>query len=121
LVRYQGLFGPAARWRAQLVSSPPRDPSPALDHGTDPSAKPSPPPASAKRRPLSWPELLRRVYGIQILACPKPGCGGRMRVVSAITQEPVVQRILDHLGLPTDVPRFAPARAPPEAELQYPD
>jgi hypothetical protein len=61
------------------------------------------------------------VYGIQILACPKPGCGGRMRVISAITQEPVVQRILEHLGLPTEVPRFTPARAPPQAKLDFPD
>jgi hypothetical protein len=44
-----------------------------------------------------------------------------MRVISAITQQPVVQRILKHLGLPTDVPRFTPARAPPQAELDFPD
>ena len=69
LVRYQGLLGPAARWRARLVSSPPKDPSPALDHGTDPSAKLASPPAPAKRRPLSWPELLRRVYDLNALTC----------------------------------------------------
>jgi len=44
-----------------------------------------------------------------------------MRVISAITQQPVVQRILNHLGLPADVPRFTPARAPPQAELDFPD
>jgi hypothetical protein len=121
LIRYQGLLGPASPWRARLVPSPPKDSPPPLGPRSSPPDSPSPPPSPPKRRPLTWPELLKRVYHFDVLACPKPGCGGRMRVIAAITQEPVVRRILDHLGLPTDVPRFTPARAPPEAELDFSD
>jgi len=56
-----------------------------------------------------------RSYGVDALLCPKPGCGGRMRVVSAITSPQVIGRILEHLGLRPDLPAFAPARGPPQA------
>ena len=42
-----------------------------------------------------------------------PHCGGRLRLVALIDQAAVIQRILRHLGLPTDVPQPRPARAPP--------
>ena len=38
---------------------------------------------------------------------------GRLRLVALIEQASVVQRILRHLGLPTEVPEPRPARAPP--------
>ena len=49
--------------------------------------------------------------GLDVLACPR--CGGRLRLVALIEQASVVQRILRHLGLPTEVPMPRPARAPP--------
>ena len=36
-----------------------------------------------------------------------------MRLVATIAQRAVVDRILRHLGLPTDLPVPRPARAPP--------
>ena len=33
-----------------------------------------------------------------------------------IEQPDVIEKILDHLGLPTEKPRALPARAPPEQE-----
>jgi hypothetical protein len=36
-----------------------------------------------------------------------------MRLIALIDQAAVVERILHHLGLPTEVPEPAPARAPP--------
>jgi hypothetical protein len=56
-------------------------------------------------------ELMRRTFGFDVLACPR--CGGRLRLVALIEHAPVVQRILRHLGLPTEVPEPRPARAPP--------
>jgi Putative transposase len=72
----------------------------------------SPPnaPPQAPRRYVSWAELLRRVFAIDVLAC---ACGGRLRFVATIEDPPVVHRILRHLGLPTDIPQPAPPRAPP--------
>ena len=58
-----------------------------------------------------WAELMRRTFGLDVLACPR--CGGRLRLVALIDQASVVQRILRHLGLPTEVPEPRPARAPP--------
>jgi hypothetical protein len=58
-----------------------------------------------------WAELMRRTFGLDVLACPR--CGGRLRLVALIEEASVVQRILRHLGLPTDVPEARPARAPP--------
>ena len=54
---------------------------------------------------------MRRTFGFDVLACPR--CGGRLRLVVLIEQASVVQRILRHLGLPTDLPDPRPARAPP--------
>jgi hypothetical protein len=58
-------------------------------------------------------ELMRRTFGADVLACPR--CGGRLRLVALIEQLSVIQRILRHLGLPTDVPEARPARVPPWA------
>ena len=40
-------------------------------------------------------------------------CGGRLRLIALIEQAAVIERILQHLGLPTDVPVPRPSRAPP--------
>jgi hypothetical protein len=40
-----------------------------------------------------------------------------MRIISFITDAGTVQKILDHLGEPTQVPKIAPARGPPLWEV----
>ncbi len=60
-----------------------------------------------------WADLMRRTFGVDVLACPR--CGGRRRLVALIEQASVIQRILRHLGFPTHVPEARPARAPPRA------
>ena len=79
-----------------------------------PGRSPDSAPTAARSR-LSWSALLARVYGFDALACLRAGCDGRLRVVCAITKSTVIRRILDHLALPAELPRFAHARAPPEA------
>lgn len=70
-----------------------------------------------RQRRLDWAALLRRVFQIDILQCPR--CQGRMKVLAAINDPGVAQKILRHLGLPIEGPRCAPARAPPELELDF--
>jgi hypothetical protein len=65
----------------------------------------------SRARAYQWAELMRRTFGFEVLACPR--CGGRLRVAALIEEASVVQRILRHLGLPTEVPEARPARAPP--------
>jgi hypothetical protein len=59
---------------------------------------------------VDWALLLRRSFSVDILECPK--CHGRLRVVAVITEREPVQRILAHLGMPTDPPPLARARDP---------
>jgi hypothetical protein len=59
-----------------------------------------------------WAELLKRVFAVDVLRCP--GCGGRRRLIAAITQAEVNRAILAALGLPTEPPAVHPARGPPE-------
>jgi len=69
----------------------------------------------ARRAPAAvtpWAELLRRVFGMEVLRCA--GCGGRRRIPAAITQGPVVRAILSSLGLPSEAPPVAAAWDPPE-------
>lgn len=54
---------------------------------------------------------MRRTFEIDVLACPR--CSGRLRLVALIEDASAIERILRHLGLPTDVPEPRPARAPP--------
>jgi hypothetical protein len=111
LILYYGVLAPRAAWRAALV--------PGASHGVDAShvERSVEPDEDASRATPSragayqWAELMRRTFGFEVLACPR--CGGRLRLVALIEQASVVQRILRHLGLPTEVPEARPARAPP--------
>ena len=64
-----------------------------------------------RQRRLSWAELLKRTFAVDVLVCPN--CDGRLRVIAAISEPHVVAKVLSHLGLPTDRPTLAPARASP--------
>ena len=58
-----------------------------------------------------WAELMRRSLGLDVLACPS--CGGTLQLIALIEDPAVIQRVLRHLGLPTEIPEAQPARAPP--------
>ena len=57
----------------------------------------------------------RRVFAIDILLCQK--CGGEMKLLAYLTEPTVVQKILLHLGLPTQPRPLSPARWPVQLEL----
>jgi hypothetical protein len=54
---------------------------------------------------------MRRSFGFDVLACPR--CGDRLELLALIENPPVIRRILQHLGRPTEVPAARPARPPP--------
>jgi len=35
---------------------------------------------------IAWAQLLARVFGIDVLTCPRLGCGGRLRPTAAVLQ-----------------------------------
>lgn len=45
--------------------------------------------------------------------------GGTMRIIAFVIDPAPVHAILVHLGLPPRPPALAPARAPPQAELDF--
>ena len=53
-----------------------------------------------------WAEMIRKVYQVDPLICPK--CQGQMRIIAFITDHPVVDRILNHLKL-----TFVASKPPP--------
>ena len=57
---------------------------------------------------MSWARLLKRVFDIDIERCPQ--CGGNLKIVAAIEEPAVIERILTHLGLCAQPPPRAPAR-----------
>jgi hypothetical protein len=66
---------------------------------------------------VDWATLLRRSFAIDVLECPK--CCGRLRVLAVITEREPVQRILAHLGMPTEGPHVARARDPTDDVPEY--
>lgn len=141
LILYHGILAPRARARARAVAHGAAAPSPgeplptaAENRGTEPSrpaaeaaatappgdpcdANQSTPPA--KPRDWKWAELMRRVFDLDVLACPR--CGGRMSVIATIEAADVLRKILDHLDLPTNPPAPLPARPPPRLPDLFPD
>ncbi len=53
-----------------------------------------------------WAEMIRKVYEVDPMLCPN--CGGKMKVISFLTDVSVVDRIINHLKL-----TFVAERPPP--------
>ena len=61
-------------------------------------------------RRFSWARLLKRVFDIDMQHCPN--CGGELKIIAAILEGQVIQKILDHLGLNPQPPPKHRAREP---------
>jgi hypothetical protein len=110
LVRYYGAYSNVSRGKrrrhdeADIGAAPPDgrhvpSASAARDHSPD---------ARALRR--SWAQLIKRVYEVDPLVCPK--CQGEMRIVAFIIDHDVVDAILRHLATAeARSPRGPPSKA----------
>jgi len=92
--------------RPEAETSGAQIPSPSPQRSIDP--EPARPTNPARIR---WALLLARIYEVLPLLCP--ACGGPMRILSFLTDPPVVVAILEHLELPHAPPPISPARGPP--------
>ena len=99
-MRYYGAYSNRARGQRRKAEAQLRG----NDSGEVEEPVPPPPERAALRR--RWAKLIRRVYEVDPLLCPR--CGSEMRIVSFITDPAVVKRIVDHLRK-----RDRPARPPP--------
>ena len=59
---------------------------------------------------ISWARLLERVFEIDLEHCPN--CGGQLKIIAAIVESALIERILTHLGLQARAPPRTPAREP---------
>jgi len=112
LVLYHGVLAPRAAWRGEVV----RRQTPVVPEDTSATETLVDAPAPSDYGSGSrWADLMRRAFGFDVLA--RPRCGGRLRLIALIDESAVTQRILRHLGLPSEVPEARPARAPPLRDM----
>jgi hypothetical protein len=67
---------------------------------------------------MTWAQRLKRVFNIDVERCRV--CGGKARVIAAIEDKAVIDKILTHLENKASCAQTAPlpqVRAPPEAGL----
>jgi hypothetical protein len=96
LIRYHGLWAPHAKNRPEIIPS----------QYEKTSSCDSDKPISR----FSWAKLLKRTFDIDLESCSS--CGAQMKIISAITEKPVIRQILRHLGLGPDPPNILPAQLP---------
>jgi hypothetical protein len=70
-----------------------------------------------RKASIMWALLMARIFEVMPLKCPH--CGQVMKIISFITHKTLIQKILGHLGLPTEPPMTAPARSPPQVEMHF--
>jgi len=90
LVRYVG-------WYSNRVGASAQRKLPASRRGAHLRLERGPVSEFAVRARAAWARLIRKVYEVDPLECPK--CKGPMRVIALIEDAGVIRRVLEHLGL----------------------
>jgi uncharacterized protein (DUF983 family) len=114
LIRFHGVLAPNAKLRALVVPQGPE----VMVRATDPevASECEAETAQGQGRPnrIGWARLLKRVFDIDMQHCPNCG-GGQLKIIAAILQRPVIEKILTHLGLdPQPPPRGRAREAGPD-------
>ena len=99
LLLYHGILAPHARWRRQIVGY-------GGASSEEPAAGAAGDAVPRRRRHWVWAALMRRAFGIDVLACPR--CSGRLRLIATVEDPGVVGKILAHVALAE-----CPGRPPP--------
>jgi hypothetical protein len=74
------------------------------------------PEGSSKEYRKNWARLIQKIYEADPLTCPK--CQGRMKIISFIEDEEVIEKILKHLGL-WDLKARPPPKVKGSSETTY--
>ena len=77
-VRYHGIFAPNSKARARVLPGSADAPEPIP---SPPSSRPKAIPGTRTYR-LPWADLLKKVFAVDVLACPD--CGGRLQIIAFI-------------------------------------
>jgi hypothetical protein len=114
IVRYYGVLAPASSLRPYIVPEDKSDIAPAhpgcsakAEISTTEEAE-TKPKRGKKPKNYSWAQLMKRVFELDVLVCPR--CGLQMRVLCAIHPPDAIQKILTCLGLLSRAPPITPAK-----------
>ena len=124
--RYCGVLAPNAKLRKAVIET--AGPSGAtlqlliearekMDIDQQGSSEGKPQGRARQAAARCWAMLLARIYECLPLTCEK--CGQPMRLIAFIMEPPVIEKILTHVGEPTEPPTVLPARAPPQVEMDF--
>ena len=91
LTRFHGVFTPNSKHRS--IVTPAR-------RGKSQKEKKKLP--EEKRRLMAWAQRLKRVFNIDVETCIH--CGGSVRVIACIEDQPVIDKILTHLKIKGSLP-----------------
>ena len=110
LFRFHGVLAQNAKLRALVV--PQGQPAHALAPAESATAAGCDiETAQARPHRIGWVRLLKSVLDIDMQQCPNCG-GGELRIIAAVLERPVIEKILTHLGLdPQPPPRGRARRA----------
>jgi hypothetical protein len=104
IVRYNGVLAPNAQDREKIVPA---------GKNTEPTGEEQTAPSKYR---LSWSCLLARIFQIE-MRCSH--CGSKMKIVAAVTSPDSIHHYLKGTGQSAKIPTLAPARAPPQTEMDY--
>ena len=102
-IRYMGHYSNVSRGRRRKGKEEPLTPGHTRESEVDGLTD-----AERRARRREWARLVRRVYEVNPLECPK--CGGEMKIISVILEHKVIRKILEHLASKG----ITPGRDPPE-------
>jgi hypothetical protein len=121
LTKYAGVFANRHHLRPLVVPTPTPEAAPApplqlpmFDFagkpllGNCPDAPNAPPGASSRMQPRSWAFLLARVFSIDVCTCPRPACGGRLKLTEVVTDPDRIGVLLHGARAPPPPPAPAP-------------
>ncbi len=106
-MRYYGAYSNRARGQRRKAEDR------LQGNGSGEAEEPVPPPPERAALRRRWANLIRRVYEVDPLVCPR--CGAEMRVIGFITEPSVIKRILDHIRSSKRASRPPPRITPPLA------
>jgi hypothetical protein len=107
LIRFHGVLAPNAKLRAVVVPQGPE----VQERTTEVAAAGECEAEAFQARPhrISWARLLKRVFDIDRQHCPNCG-GGELKIIAAMLERPVIEKILTHLRLDPQPPPRDQAR-----------